>query len=332
MSDLKRKSVITGLPGWLANRLARRLLNEGFKIVALVREADSDRLPPDIASKIKVEIGDVANKESLKALFKEPADIVFHAAGVIHPKTTSSFYQVNSQGTKNMLEAAKDRAGRFIFVSSNAAAGFSDRLNRTMTEEDEPRPESPYGKSKLLAEEAVLAAHGQGLETVVLRPSMYIGEEQPERMTVLMKLVKQGRVPIFGSADKPRSFTPVENLVEAMIVAVAHKRAAGELFWIVSNRPYRTGEFLALLAKALKVELRIRRFPAWPAILAERLDLLTARLGIYNPTLHILGETTRAIAASGQKAEKLLGLRPKRTVEEAIERAVEWAEANGRLT
>lgn len=333
----RKTAVVTGFPGWLGNHLVQRLLNEGWQVRALV--LPELRLPLEAPMKIgakwgrrnqlRIVPGDVTQPETLEALFAHPVEVVFHCVGIIHPRSVADFYRINTDGTANLLKVSRGRAKRFVFISSNAAAGFSDRLGRPMKEADPPHPESPYGRSKLEAERIVTVRSGRELETVILRPSMYIGIEQPERMTKLMEMIKRGNVPVFGRGDNPRSLTVIENLVDAMLLSARHPKAVGQTFWIVSERPYTTVEFLQLIAKNIGVPFRPRHLPAWPAVLAERLDRLSSRLGVYNQTLHILGETAREIAASGEKAKKLLGYRPRLTVAEGIKQAVDWAKEHG---
>lgn len=327
MNNRNKTAVVTGSPGWLGDQLTSRLLDNGWRVTLLVQPEAKTRLAPFIKKKARIIFGDVTNAQSLTQLFHRPVSVVFHCVGIIHPKRTVDFFRINRDGTKHMLEATKQQSSRFVYISSNAAAGFSDHLGRAMTEDDQPHPESPYGKSKLQAEQLVQAAQTADFKTVILRPSMYIGSHQPKRMTSLMNLIARGRVPLFAGGQNQRSFTVINNLIDAMLLVAIHPKASGELFWIVSEHTYTTREFLELIAHELEVNLKTIPLPNFPAQLAEKLDQIASQLGFYQETLHILGETTRSIAASGKKAQQLLGYQPQLSVAQGLREAVNWAQS-----
>ncbi|MEJ7706648.1 MAG: NAD-dependent epimerase/dehydratase family protein [Nocardioidaceae bacterium] len=102
-------------------------------------------------------------------------------------------------------------------------------VNPTTTDEfrhDEPYdPYLGYGHSKMIAEERVRAAHGNGLDTVVVRPPWFYGPWQPLRQTTFFRLIRTGRFPLIGDGSQRRSMVFVDNLVQGVVLAERHPDA-----------------------------------------------------------------------------------------------------------
>src|SRR5262249_46984325 len=108
-------------------------------------------------------------------------DMVVHAAAVMHVRRIDEYYAINTEGTRNLaLEAVKAGVRRFVYVSTNAAAGRSDSPERLVSESDPDKPLSHYGRSKWLAERWLFEAPAN-MERVVLRPCMFYGPPVPDR-------------------------------------------------------------------------------------------------------------------------------------------------------
>src|SRR5215831_12516249 len=136
-------AVVTGAPGWLGTPLVNALA-EGKKLPALKTEPRNVRcivqpgVPTEPLKKLngKVEVvqADLRDTRAVSALC-EGAQTVFHCAGIIHPKKVQDLYDINVQGTQNVLDAAiRGRAKRIIFVSSNSPAGLNESAAKLMTE------------------------------------------------------------------------------------------------------------------------------------------------------------------------------------------------------
>ena len=127
-------AIVTGAPGWLGSRLVECLL-QGLPDVPSLSDAEpcivrvargpgnSDGSLQKFGEQVQVVDCDITDGASVDKLFAgtwEP--VVFHVAGVVHPtKGRKQFYDVNVNGTANMLESAiKARTKRFVYVSSNS--------------------------------------------------------------------------------------------------------------------------------------------------------------------------------------------------------------------
>ncbi len=329
--------LLTGVPGWLTDALlqslrttpgpgltaVRCLVQPGVRI-AIGAAEDEAGIPVECA------IGDLRDPASLTAAL-QGIDTVLHAAGVLHVRRTRDWYEINTYGTARLVEAAvAARVERFVFVSSNAAAGRSDRRERPLTEADPPRPLSHYGRSKWLAEQAV-AAHQGRIETVILRPCMFYGPPVPARHVEVYQRVLRGRMPLVGDGQFARSLTYIDNLVQACWLAMAHPAASGQTYFISDRPVYTTRQVVEAMAVALGVPPRFLPLPRGVAPVAYRLDLALARAGLYWQTLHLVGEADWHVGVSCEKACRELGYAPTVELHEGMKRAVAWCRATGKL-
>jgi nucleoside-diphosphate-sugar epimerase len=257
---------------------------------------------------------------------------VFHLAGVIHPHSIRQLYDVNTRGTENLLKAAiQSGVRRFIYVSSNSVGGHTGSARQLMTEVDSPRPYLNYGKSKLLAEQAVLEAAKSGkIKAVILRPCWFYGEGQPVRQTRFFRMIKSGRPIILGDGKNLRSMTYIDNLVDALLLAEHRPHANGQVYWIADARPYPSIEIYQTVAELLGVRtLRPRFVPGLASDLCTFADTIFQAVGIYWMDVHVAGEMNKNIACSVEKAQRELGYDPKIDLREGMRRSIEWCRRRG---
>lgn len=328
----KGKVLVTGAPGWLGNRFVKILRDQGRDVRCLVLKGmDTSHL-----EKLGAELfeGDITKPETLKDASKG-VETVFHIAGLVHVPLTKAglFDKVNYEGTKNLLdESIKNGAKRFIYISSNSAAGTNESREKLMDEKTKRRPYMKYGRSKVKAEDTVNDASKKGkIETVILRPCWYYGPGQPKRQTKLMHMVNDGKALLFGDGKNLRSMTYIDNLCDAMILAEKTENANGEIYWIADERPYTTIEIYKAIADLLGVELKTRNIPGVAADFAKLSDSILQKFGLYQKEIHVAGEMNKNIACSIEKAKKELGYKPKIGLEEGMRISIEWAKENGQL-
>jgi len=259
------------------------------------------------------------------------ATTVFHAAGIVHPRRVRELYEINVDGTRNLLEEAiHARAKRFILVSSNSPAGLNESAGRLMTEQDPPRPYLNYGLSKLQAEWVVNDAWRAGrIETAIARPCWFYGPEQPARQTKFMRMIKNGRPVVIGLGGNLRSLSYVANTVQGLLLLEAVEKAAGQTYWIADRRPYSFIEILQTIAKILGVGIRPRYLPTVGSDVARFVDSLLQMAGLYQQEIHVAGELASSIAVSIDAARRELGYDPEIELEEGMRRSIEWCRAHG---
>lgn len=333
--------LVTGVPGWLGNRLVEVLCRGwGDSQEQGLPEPPQATvrcliLPGEDPSLFKswgceVALGDVTEKSSLNEALRG-VDLVFHLVGLIHPKQISDLYRVNTQGTRNMLEAAAQAgASKFIYVSSNSPGGHNTGWGRPMTESDPVRPYMAYGRSKWLAEKAVQGFQQSGrLKTVILRPCWFYGPGQPLRQTRFFTMIKSGRPIFFGDGGNARSMSYVDNTVQALLLAERTPQAVGQTYWVADERPYPMEEVYQTVAELLGVKLAPWRIPAITSTVCERVDGLLQTVGLYSAQIHVAGEMAKEISCSVEKAKRELDYRPAVELKEGMRRSIEWCRAQG---
>jgi nucleoside-diphosphate-sugar epimerase/choline dehydrogenase-like flavoprotein len=343
--------LVTGAPGWLGTRLVE-VLRHGLPGVPGLVAPDAPRrvrclVHPALdpaglgtpAAELQVVPGDVADPAAVAALCAGAAGaVLFHLAAVIHPaRSPAEFARVNVEGTRHLLRAAA-AAGvrRIVAVSSNSAFGFNPSADHVFDEAAPYRPYMGYGRSKHEMELLVRQAHAAGeLETVIIRPPWFYGPHQPARQTRFFRMVRDGRFPILGDGTQKRSMVYVDNLCQGLLLAAASQRANGEAYWIADTRPYAVNEIVDTVRSILEGEFgmacaaRQMRLPAWVADVARVGDAALQAAGLYNQSVHVLGEMGATIACSIDKAARELGYRPAVSLRDGMLESIRWCLANG---
>lgn len=181
------KILITGATGLVGSTVTRQLLSENHSVYALFRIGSDRSLLADVENQIQWVEGDILDISSLeKAL--NGIDYVVHTAAVVSfvPRDRKMMYKVNVEGTANVVNAClKHSIGKLCHVSSIAAIGRPDSrkttpgqelvLDETQRWEDSPE-NSEYAKTKYLSELEVWRGIAEGLNAVIVNPTIVLGE------------------------------------------------------------------------------------------------------------------------------------------------------------
>lgn len=329
--------LLTGVPGWLTTAMLDSLRDQpphGLTAVRCMVQPDflpaARERPVQLPVPVEYVAADLRDDGSLAEAAKG-VDTIFHAAGILHVRRTRDWYNINTAGTRRLLDGAlAGGVTRFVNVSSNAAAGRSDSRERLLTEDDPPMPLSHYGRSKWLAEELLNAAADQ-IEVVNLRPCMFYGPPVPTRHVEIYKRIIHGKMPLVGSGDYARSLSHIDNLVQGCRLAMSHPAAKGETYYLSDRRTYTTKKVVEAMAAACGVAPRYLRLPAIVGPIAFAGDITLAAMQLYWQTLHLVGESHWHVGVSCEKAVRELGYDPKVEIDEGMKGAVEWCRRQGLL-
>ena len=255
--------LVTGASGFVGSAVVRRLQAQGRAVRAAVRT-----MPVDAPASEHVVVGDVGPTTDWTQALRGVSDVVHCAARVHQLRDTAAdplaaFRRTNLEGTRALAEqAARSGVRRLLFVSSVGVNG-AETYGRPFREGDTAAPHSPYALSKLEAESALHAIAAQTrLEVVVVRPPLVYGPGAPGNFAALIAAVGRG-VPLpFGAIHNRRSFVAVANLVDFLVVALAHPQAPGLTFFVSDGEDLSTTELLRLTATALHVRARLLPVPA----------------------------------------------------------------------
>lgn len=316
------RALVTGASGFIGRRLVMELARRGHETACLVRPTSKTAPLRDLP--VEFVLGDLGDAASLVHAVKG-RDYVFHLAGVIQAVDGPAFEAANALGTRNLVDAclrAAPTIKKFVFVSSIAAAGPSPP-GKFLTEDDEPRPVSAYGRSKLAAEHIVLAAKDK-LPVTIVRPSNVLGPGSKEIERAL-GLLRKRLVPALGDERPRTSLVDVDDLVEAMLLAAENPRSVSQTYFVTDGRAYAWPEITTAIAEELGIKRFMIKVPFGIQILAARLAETAARLGRKPPLL--TREIVRAARDyfwiyDGSKIERELGFHPRYGLRESIRRAV----------
>jgi dihydroflavonol-4-reductase len=325
------KTLLTGATGLVGANLAHLLCEQGVRPRLLVRER-SDRRGLRGLSYEEV-LGDVLDADSLGAAMKG-VERVYHVAGLVRfdPFIRQDISRINTQGTRNVLEAARSAGVRRVVVVSSVAAVGHGPLAEPATEESAYNyaGDNPYHDSKREAEQLALAASGPALEVLAGNPSFVLGPYDVRPSTgELLLFVARGIVQVYPSGGI--------NVVNAQDVArglqlIMDKGRPGERYILGGeNLTYR--EFLTLCAEEAGVSPPMLPVPDAVVKAVGRLGDVVGRL---SPDLfkHVNTAFLQALPLpayhSSAKAMRELGYQP-RPVRLGIREALRWFQEEGMI-
>lgn len=319
---MSRKSIlITGANGFLGAWLAKALVARGDEVRCLVRAGSDASALDHVAAKIVA--GDVTSPASLRPAL-EGVHTVFHLAGIRRGATREAFMRVNAEGTRHVAEAMVE-AGRqrLVLVGSLAATGPSVG-GRPRVEEDTFAPQEWYGESKVEAERIAFSYSGK-LEVTCCRPARIIGPGDHENLT-FFKLVKKGIVLRLGGPERKLSFVDVEDVVDQLLLQADRPEAVGEAFFSASDETESVEELMRMVGEVLQLHPRTVYVPELVlTALGSTADMIS---NVSGKKLPLNRKLARQLLAPGwtcriDKARRLLGYEPKRTIAESLRRSAE---------
>jgi dihydroflavonol-4-reductase len=313
------RCLITGANGFMGAHLASALCRRGDAVRCLVREGSDatslKELPVERAA------GDVTKPETLTDALKG-IEVVFHLAGIRRAANREDFIHINAEGTRHVAEAmVKAGTRRLVFVSSITASGPSS-VQRPRVEDDPFCPEEPYGESKALGEQIALRYQG-ALEVSIIRPTRVLGPLCPENLT-FFRLVSNGVLLKVGGGPRPLSMVDVDDVVDQLILQAQRPEASGQAFFASSDETTTLEDLQAMAARVLNKQPRTLYLPANALLaLGGAADLVTNTSGVRLPVNRKLARqlTAPAWTCSIEKAKRLLGYQPKRSIADSIERS-----------
>lgn len=272
--------LITGATGFIASHLIPYLSQKDYSLRAAVRNTDQS-LPSDIAP---IPIGNIDGQTNWEPALHN-VDTVIHLAARAHilhdtnPNPEAEFFRVNTQGTINLVQQSIQAGVKhFIFISSIGA--MATLSPEPLSETSPCNPDTPYGHSKLQAEQALIKfASPTPMTWTILRPTLVYGAGNPGNMERLIKLVKKGLPLPFASIKNRRSFVFVGNLVDAIAQILVHPNAQNQTFLVSDGQDLSTPELVQLIAQQLHQPCRLLPIPPQllkrAGYLADKLEKLT---------------------------------------------------------
>lgn len=323
------KALVTGSTGFVGSHVVRALAAAGHEPRALKRATSAMTALEDVTGYEPV-VGDVLDPASLVAAM-DGCEWVFHVAAVSDywRKSVDWMYEVNVQGTRNVLAAAL-QAGvkRLVFTSSVAAIGMRDDgfpADETVTF-NQPARGFPYAHSKFLAEIEVLKAVINGLDCVIVNPAVVIGPgDVYQGSGSLLIEMKKGSVP--GIPPGGVTLIDVRDVAQAHLAAAVKGRTAER--YILGAVDLSHKAWMALVADVVGVQPpRLQLPPLAMPVFGAAVDLgraLNMPIPADGNQVRISGQR---LYYNCQKAWEELG-EPQVGIRESLRDAYAWYQAHG---
>jgi nucleoside-diphosphate-sugar epimerase len=310
------KILLTGASGFVGSALLKAMQSQGVQVRPVFRSLAAAKGTP--GATIVSGLGDTVDwSQALAGM-----DVVIHAAARAHVMREEAldplqeYRRVNVQGTTHLaLQAAAAGVRRFIFISSIKVNGEETLPGCPFSANDLPAPEDAYGLSKAEAEAELRSiAQKTGMEVTIIRPPLIHGPGVKGNLASLIRWVQRGvPLPLGGVTHNRRSLVGLGNLVDLILVCVAHPKAANQTFLVSDGEDISTAALLSGIGHALQRPARLLWMP--PGLIA----LAAKVLGKRAVSQRLLG----SLQVDIQKTCELLNWAPPLTVQEGLRRTVE---------
>ena len=305
--------LITGASGFIGSFIVEEALRRGFDT--------------DFSSKDKL----------VEQLRGHDFDYVVHAAGVTKCLHPDDFFRVNYEGTRNLVEAILELhmpMRRFIYMSSLSIFGAirEQQPYHNITEHDTPRPNTAYGRSKLMAEK-FLDSVGNEFNYIVLRPTGVYGPREKDYY-LMAKSIKQHVDFAVGFKRQDITFVYVKDVVQAVFLALDHGMS-GRKYFLSDGEVYQSSTFSNELRQAMgrpwwiriKAPIAVLRLITW---CGEYYGRLTGHItALNNDKYNILRQ--RNWRCDIEPACDELGFHPQYQLHRGVQLTVKWYQENNWL-
>ena len=327
------KILITGASGFIGSFIVEEALRQGFDTWAAVRKSSSKVYLQD--ERINFIELNLSSKEQLVSQLRDQAfDYVVHAAGVTKCLNKADFRRINTEGTKNLVDALLEVGmplKRFVFISSLSIFGAikEQQPYDEIRETDTPQPNTAYGKSKLEAEQ-YLATLGARLPYIILRPTGVYGPREKDYF-IMAKSIQQHSDFAVGYKRQDITFVYVQDVVQAVFLALT-RGENGRKFFLSDGQVYQSTTFSDLIHEELGRPWWIRiTAPVWVlrviTFFGEYVGRLTGKVtALNNDKFNILKQ--RNWRCDIQPAIDELGFQPRYDLKQGVKETIKWYKDN----
>ena len=244
---MKQNILISGVTGFVGVNL-KEYLNSDYNIIGVYRSNNVNEI-----NYSEIDLKDFEN-----------INVFIHLAGKAHDLKNVSkpeeYFEVNTDLTIKLFDLfLESNCQKFIFISTVKAA--IDKIETVLTEEILPEPQTPYGKSKLAAENYLLSKElPKGKQVYILRPCMIHGPGNKGNLNLLYKLISKGIPYPLGKYDNYRSFTSIENFC-FIIDKLIDKDLSSGVYNISDDTPISTKKLVELIGEETLKPAKILRLP-----------------------------------------------------------------------
>ncbi|BEP12642.1 NAD-dependent epimerase/dehydratase family protein [Acidothermaceae bacterium B102] len=241
------KVLVTGASGMLGKATAQALVDRGDEVTVLQRRPSG--LP------CREVLGDVSDPSAVGQAVEGQEVVVHLAAKVDVVGPWSEYEQANVVGTRTLIDACRSGSPfRLVHVSSPSVAHAGDSLVGAGAGPADPEgARGHYARSKAMAEQIALAADGDRLAVLAIRPHLVWGPGDTQLVGRIVERGRAGRLPLIGTGAALIDTTYVDNAVSALVGAVDAWTVRGEALVVTNGEPRPVAEILSRLCLAAGV-------------------------------------------------------------------------------
>jgi len=321
------RAFITGASGFIGKHLARHLLQRGWQVRALIHNQKIIGL--DGLETIE---GHIRNLTLLKEALIG-TDVLFHLASALGASQIGrrDFYAVNVEGTRTVLEAARELGIRKAIHFSSAGALGHVQPGEIAGEDYPPDPRDIYDKSKLAGEQVAQEFARRGMDVVIIRPGWVYGPED-RRTLKLIRAIARGKYVLVSKGKTLQTPVFIQDLIQGTMLCT-EKGRSGEIYHLAGPEVLTVRIIVETIASA--AEKKIPRFtiPLFPvrcaAWLMGKTFSLFKKEAPLNPSR--LSFFVHPKPLSSQKAVGELGYSPKTNFQKGMFQTVAWYKEAGWL-
>jgi nucleoside-diphosphate-sugar epimerase len=326
------KILITGGTGFTGSALVLRLLSQGHS----VRSLDNQRgifFENIEGAGGDIVLGSITDPDIVEKSM-EGIEFVFHLAAAFRELDVPDkhYYDVNVNGTRNVLEAAKNHdVEKFIYCSTQGVHGH---IENPPGDENSPiAPADYYQKTKYEGELVVHDYIREGMNATILRPTAIYGPGDTGRFLMIYKYAKKGYFPMFGNGNTFYHPVYIDNLVDAFLSVMEPERGRAETYIIADEDYLSIMDLVQKVGQAMDVDLKIYNLPIMPLMIAGHIcEKACKPFGITPPIFPRRVDWYRQIRAFKiDKAKKELGYYPAIGIDEGLRRTAKWYVKEGYL-
>lgn len=323
------KILITGASGFIGSFIVEEALKQGFETWAAVRKSSSKEYLQDERIHF-IELNLSSKAQLIEQLRPHQFDYVVHAAGVTKCLNKADFRRINTEGTKNLVDALLDLQmplKRFVFLSSLSVFGaIKEQLPYDeIREDDTPKPNTEYGRSKLEAERYIDSI-GSRLPFIILRPTGVYGPREKDYF-MMAKSIKQHIDFAVGYQRQDITFVYVTDVVQAVFLAL-EKGETSRKYFLSDGQVYQSTTFSDLIHEELGRPWWLRiTAPVWVlrvvTFFGEYIGHMTGKVtALNNDKYNILRQRNWRCDIEPTRHE--LGFEPKVQLKEGVKTTIQW--------
>ena len=334
-----KRVLITGASGFIGSTAVDKALELGLETWAGIRKSSSREFLKD--ERIKFIDLNYNHPEAMKNQLTELINkhgkfhYIIHIAGLTKARHTTEFYNVNYLQTRKLVDCLIEIDAvpqTFVLMSSLSVMGAGDEINYTPIKiDDEPKPDTVYGKSKLKAENWIKSLNN--FPYLIIRPTGVYGPRDKDYF-ILIKTINRGLGVSAGFKKQILSFIYSEDLLD-LIFKLLDRGITRKEYIVSDGDCYTDIEFNRIVMEALKkkniLSFKIPLFIVRPAaFISEKTATILGRVSTFNSDKYRIMKQ-RNWSCDISPLQKDIDFKPRFRLKEGVNKTIEWYKENGWL-